>query len=218
MPTQKRDYSKILIVEGVDDKHSVIGLMRHHADWPEARDLWPVWVEIGGSVEEILEDRYLTTEIKASNAHIVGVMLDADAHMEGRYQRVVQICSTLFPDLPAAMPESGLITENNDAKRFGLWIMPDNRSPGDLESFLRYLVPDEEQAFWQLSIKCVGEAVSSGARCRQPHIPKAILYTWLAWHDPPGQSPGLALTRSVLNIRSKSAEPFIKWLKALYML
>ena len=163
MPSQKRDYANILIVEGVDDKHSVIGLMKHHTYWPEERGPWPVWVEVGNSADEILKAGYPTTEIKASNARTVGVMLDADTHMAGRYERIRQLCDALFPSLPREVPQSGLVTEN-DEKRFGVWIMPDNTSQGDLETFLRHLVPNAEEHLWQLACDSVAAAASSGAK------------------------------------------------------
>jgi hypothetical protein len=80
---RKRDYPKILIVEGADDRHSVIGLMRHHIAWPEESERWPVWIEVGNSVDEVLAPAYLTTEIKSSNARIVGVVLDSDLTAAG---------------------------------------------------------------------------------------------------------------------------------------
>lgn len=214
---KKRDFPKILIVEGADDKHSVIGLMGHHIAWPKESERWPVLVDLGNSVDEILAPAYLTTEIKASNARVVGVVLDADQSVSGRYQRVRQLCASLFPSLPDTMPDGGLVVDN-DEKRFGLWVMPDNSSPGDLESFLRYLVPDEQDVPWQLACSSVSEAISHGATCRVPHIPKAELYTWLAWQDPPGYSPGLALTRKILNPKSEYAEPFVRWFRELYLL
>jgi hypothetical protein len=218
VPTQKRDYSKILIVEGADDKHSVIGLMKSHTNWPEKRTGWPVWIEVGNSVDQILEPGYLTTEIKASNARIIGVMLDADTQARGRYQRIQQLCATLFPDLPAHISPGGLITDNGDDKRFGLWLMPDNTGEGALETFLRYLVPSQKEALWKRACGCVVDAISAGAECRGSHVPKASLYTWLAWQDPPGQSPGLALTRKILDPDSEYAEPFVDWFKRLYRL
>ncbi len=217
MPNQKRDYPNILIVEGVDDKHSVIGLMKDHTNWPEERRLWPVWVEVGNSVDQILAAGYLTTEIKASNAKTLGVMLDADIHMAGRYQRIRQLCATLFPSLPDELPQTGLVIEN-DEKRFGVWLMPDNTSQGDLETFLRYLVPDAQEYTWQLACDSVAAAVSGGAKCRDCHVPKANLYTWLAWQDPPGQSPGLALTKKILDPQSKYGDSFVQWFKELYRL
>jgi len=212
--TQKRDYTKILIVEGGDDKHSVISLMKKHTDWPE-KGQYPVWVEVGSSVEQILEPGYLTTEIKASKVRIVGVMLDADTQAHGRYQRVQQLCATIFPNLPTHMPEGGLVVDNED-KRFGLWLMPDNTSEGALETFLRHLVPDHKEALWKQACDSVTAAISAGAECRGNHVPKANLYTWLAWQDPPGQSPGLALIRQILDPHSKHAEAFVSWFKQLY--
>jgi hypothetical protein len=215
--SQKRDYPNILIVEGVDDKHSVIGLMKDHTNWPVERRLWPVWVEVGNSVDQILAAGYLTTEIKASNAKTVGVMLDADIQMAGRYQRIRQLCAEVFPNLPGELPQAGLVIEN-DEKRFGVWLMPDNTSPGDLETFLRYLVPDTQEHLWHLACDSVAAAAAGGAKCRDRHVPKANLYTWLAWQDPPGQSPGLALTKKILDPQSECAGSFVQWFKKLYRL
>jgi hypothetical protein len=96
--------------------------------------------------------------------------------------------------------------------------MPDNTSQGDLETFLRYLVPDRQEPLWKQACDSVIAAVSSGANCRDSHIAKANLYTWLAWQDPPGQSPGFALTRKILDPQSQYAGPFVKWFRELYRL
>lgn len=146
-----------------------------------------------------------------------GVMLDADGHAAGRYQRVKQLCEGLFPELPIALPASGLVCDSDD-KRFGLWIMPDNRADGDIETLLRYLVPDGTEPLWQHACASVQGATEIGARCRKTHIPKANLYTWLAWQDPPGQSPGLALTQKVLDPHSESARAFVAWFMDLFQL
>ncbi len=218
VPTQKREYPKILIVEGADDKHSVIHLMKSHVDWPEERSTWPVWVDVGKSADQILATGYLTTEIKARNAEIIGVMLDADFNSVGRYQRIDQLCRTLFPDLPKDMPKGGLVIENGDGKRFGLWLMPDNTSEGDLETFLRFMVPVEKEALWKQACDFVEAAIANGAECRASHIPKANLYSWLALQDPPGQSPGLALSRRILDPHAAYAQPFVSWFRQLYQI
>ena len=190
--------------------------MKGHVNWPEERSLWPVWVEVGGSAEQILATGYLTAEIKASNVRALGVLLDADVSATGRFQRIRQLCSNLFPNLPGQMPSGGLVAENDEGKRFGLWLMPDNSSPGDLETFLRYLIPGEQERLWEQARENVGTAILNGAPCHAAHIPKANLYTWLAWQDPPGQSPGLALTRNVLDPQSIHARVFVKWFMELY--
>jgi hypothetical protein len=49
-------------------------------------------------------------------------------------------------------------------------------------------------------------------------LPKAFLYTWLAWQDEPGQHPGAALTRKILDPHAASAVPFVNWFRQLYVL
>ena len=218
MRPKKRDYPNLLIVEGPDDKHAVIGLMKAHVDWPQAPESWPVFVEVGNGVAGILADGYLSTELKASHVRSVGVMLDADMNPDRRYERIRQLTAALFPDLPAAIPATGLIVDNEDGKRFGVWLMPDNQAVGDLETFLHYLVPGNQQRLWDFACNSVATARGIGAGCRDVHLTKANLYTWLSWQDPPGQSPGLALTRKILNPKSSYAGAFVGWFKDLFRL
>ena len=206
-----------LIVEGSDGRHSVIGLMRHHVPWPKDRDQAPFWIELGNSVDEILADNFISTHLKARGVEILGVMLDADTTPPGRYQRVYQLCSQLFPSMPKSLEPTGLIAENQ-GKRFGLWVMPDNSSDGSLETFLRHLVPDKSEPIWQLAINSAAQAKAARAAYRESHTDKANLYTWLAWQDPPGQSPGLALTKKFLDPASPSAAHFVAWFRNLYRL
>src|SRR6202023_3166329 len=96
----RHGFQKVLIVEGVDDKHSVIGLMKSHVDWPEEKARWPVYVELGNSVSEILTPAFLTTHFKEAGVTTVGIMLDADTNPAGRYQSIRSTSSKFFSDLP----------------------------------------------------------------------------------------------------------------------
>lgn len=193
--------------------------MKHHTPWPNQRESWPVYVKLGNSISEILGPKYLTTEIKNAQAKIIGVVVDADDNPTSCYYNIRQLCETDFPDLPATMPREGLVVTNDDGKRFSLWIMPNNTDTGDLETFLKNLVSGELQTtLWDQASNCVQTALSMGAECRASHIPKANLYTWLAWQDPPGRSPGESLTKKFLDPHSNHAEPFIAWFKKLYKL
>jgi len=214
----KRLYPNLLIVEGQDDLHSVVGLMQHRIPWSTKPKEWLIYIEVGNSVDEILATGYLTTEVKARHIQTLGVVLDADVHADGRYQRIEQLMSSLFPTLPQEIPRQGLIVENLESKRFGAWLMPDNKNVGSLETFLKYLVPEQQGTLWQQACTSVATARANGAACHDSHITKANLYTWLAWQEPPGQSPGLALTQKILNPHSPHAEPFVAWFKELYHL
>jgi hypothetical protein len=209
---------KQLIVEGPDDLFSVVGLMRAHIDWPTQKESAPVWIEAAGGADKILEPGYLAVKLKTSGLAALGVVLDADTNPHAKYESLRNYCSGLVRGLPREMPTGGLIAENEDQKRFGLWIMPDNTSEGTLETFLRFMVPEDSAPLWALAAESVATARGIGAGCRDCHIDKANLYTWLAWQDPPGQSEGRALTRKILDPHAEGSASFVKWFRDLYRL
>ena len=215
MPNPKENR---LVVEGYEDLYSVVGLMQAHIAWPEDKNEAPVHIQIGKSATEILEHGYLTALLKTQGVRVTGIMLDADTNPKGRYDSLRGICLSMFPGLPEHCPGSGAITENSDNRRLGIWIMPDNVSDGSLETFLKHLVPAHAEPLWRHARASVASARAMGAECRDCHVEKADLFTWLAWQDPPGQYPGRALTKKVLDPHSPSAGSFVKWFRELYEL
>lgn len=207
-----------LLVEGYDDLFSVKGLMQHHINWPDNIDEAPVYIKVGLGVTNILQKDYISALIKESNTKTLGVMLDADLDADNRFTSFRDLCIDHFPNIPKQLPESGLIIEREDGKRIGLWLMPDNVSKGAIEVFLQYLVPDDAKKGWQYAVHSTTEAKKLGCNYRDCHIDKANLYSWLAWQDEPGQYPGHALTRKVLDAKAPSAVPFVKWFLKLYSL
>jgi hypothetical protein len=213
---QGQGRSNRLIVEGHDDLFSVASLMGHHIDWPQDKYKAPVWIVLGNGATEILEDGFLKIHILDPEVKNLGVVFDADLNPTGRYASFRNRCDSFFT-LPRDLPEQGLVVESASiGKRPGLWIMPDNKSDGILETFLKLLVPDADEPTWKYATQCVAEARNIGCKYRDTHIPKADLYTWLAWHDPPGQSPGVSLTKKVLDPHSPNAAVFVKWFRELY--
>ena len=208
--------SRVLIVEGYDDLRSVIGLMEHHVDWPNDKESAPVWIETAGSVEKVLQRGYLTAQLKSANREAVGIILDADLDQDARYQQLKSRCSVLFPSLPDAIPSEGLIAVNGDGLRLGVWIMPDNIAPGILETFLEHLVPESAKQLWDHGVSSVQQAMQMGAQCTDCQLPRAHLYTFLAWQDPPNQSPGVSLSKKILNPNSPKAYLFANWFKTLF--
>jgi hypothetical protein len=213
-----KDTPKRLVVEGNDDKHSVLSLARSRLQWPNKPEDAPVYIDVIGGAEEILKPSYLTTLLKTRELKITGIMLDANTKTESRYERIRKVCSEFFPALPTETATSGVIVANEDQKRFGVWIMPANVSEGDLEIFLKYLVPEQSGPLWKHATECVASAKAAGAPYRDSHVLKANLYTFLAWQDPPGQSPGTAITKKVLDPNSEKATPFVTWFRDLYEL
>lgn len=207
-----------MIVEGPGDLFSVVGLMRSHVDWPEDKRRAPVYINIGKSKTEILAEGVIPQYLKGSAIQTFGVMLDADDNPGSTYRQICRLCVHLFPTLPPELPSDGLIVVNDDGKRFGVWGMPDNVSTGTVETFLKHLVPEAELNSWKHAQDSVRTARDMGCKCRDAHVEKAELYTWLSWQDPPGQSPGLSLTQKALNPSSPSARTFVNWFMQLYEL
>ncbi len=191
--------------------------MEAHVHWPDEIDQCPVFVEVGASVDEILKPAFLKVHIKTSNLKALGIVIDADDKPEARY-RSLKACLKEFPGLPDSLAAGGVVTENSDGKRLGIWVMPDNHSVGCLETFLRYLVPDQSEPLWVQATASVTASREAGAPFRDVHRPKANLYTWLAWQDPPTQHPGVALKRKMLSPYSANAKPFVDWFRSLYKL
>jgi len=191
--------------------------MGDHTPWPEDKHKAPVWIEISNGAEDILRDGFLSVYLKDPEINTLGVMFDADGKPPERYTRVATLCKPFFT-FPKDLPKNGTILENADHKRFGLWVMPDNSSTGDLETFLKYLVPAVGQPAWDYAVVCVAEAKKKGCPYRDAHVAKAHLYTWLAWQDPPSQSSGRALTKYILDPKNSYAADFVKWFMELYKL
>ncbi len=97
-----------------------------------------------------------------------------------------------------------------------MWIMPDNRLSGMLETFLAYLVPTASQSLWTYATEAVAEAKTLGAPYRDVHIDKAKIYTWLAWQAPPGRQLHNAIMERILDPQSPYASGCVDWFRVLY--
>ena len=209
---------KQLLVEGTDDLYAVVGLMEHHVVWHRLTDRAPVFIEPAGSVDELLDATYLSTKFKESGLDILGIMIDADDRPASRWKSFRSLCHHVAPNLPAELPADGVIVDCPTGLRLGFWLMPDCRSDGMLETFLRHLVPISKEPLWELAQKSLQDATTLGAPFREAHTHKASIHTWLAWQDPPGERLGIALTKKILDPHASTAAPFVRWFKELYRL
>ena len=205
-----------MVVEGEEDKFALVQLMGRHIKWSDNKEEAPVWVEVGGSAGEILATGYISSKLKESDVSVLGIVLDADEEITGRWKRIGSLCADIFPIMPDTIPSEGLILENGDGIRFGVWIMPDNKQSGMLETFLQHLVPDGSKPILEYARHTVVEARNKGATCRESHMDKAHVHTWLAWQDPPGQPFGRAITKNIFDPNNAYAAPFISWFRKLY--
>ncbi|MEO5374449.1 MAG: hypothetical protein H7840_09230 [Alphaproteobacteria bacterium] len=210
--------NKHLVVEGADDKHAIIHLMKAQGiTWGEKRPEWPVTLHDAKGVENILDPDKMEALLAIPGAAIIGFVVDADSDFESRWRKLRGACLTRHPQLPESFPAAGLVTENERGQRLGIWIMPDNANKGMLETFLHYLVPGDDNV-WPMAQQAAAKAKENGAPFLPKHAVKADIHTWLAWQDPPGQSFGLALTKNALDPASPTAQPFVAWFCDLFQI
>ena len=214
-----RPHLKKLLVEGEEDKRVIPELMEANGiPWGPTPDHAPAFIQPYDGIDNLLKPGLIATELKASGLQTLGIIADADEDAMERWRRIRSRCLPYFPGIPEALPETGLIQANASGLTLGIWIMPDNRLRGMLETFLAYLVPSASQAVWSYASEAFGEAQERGARCKAVHADKARIHTWLAWQDPPGRPLHNAVMERILDPRMSYAQRFVSWFRSLYQL
>ena len=202
---------RILLVEGIDDQHVMNRIC-------ESRGI-PGFDEVTqlGGVEELLSHIPVRLLSNAAEDEIIAVVIDADEDLESRWQSVRdRFAEAEYDNLPGQPDPNGTIFNpplGSWLPRAGVWLMPDNRTPGILEDFLRFLVPQPSALF--------DHAVASVDSIPNPLFrpvdePKALLYTWLAWQETPGRPFGTALTAHFLDSGAPEVDRLVSWLERLF--
>lgn len=149
---------------------------------------------------------------------VIGVVVDADSDCASSYQKVKEILKIYSYELPDVLPKDGLSTMpiNDNEPRLGIWIMPDNISPGMVEDFALTLV-EPTDVLIQKAESVIVEIEKEGiGRYRKVHRSKAKIHTYLAWNDEPGMPIGQAVTKKVLISESESAMEFSNWIRRVF--
>ena len=208
--------SKKLIVEGNQDKRVVPELMEANGiPWGESANDAVVYIEDYGS-DGFIDADFISTELKASGLIALGLLVDADDDLSARWKSIRNACLRSIPDIPEDLPESGLIHALDSGIKFGVWIMPDNKTQGMLETFLTYLIPTASEPLWEYAQEVSQEASKKGAPYIEAHYDKACIYAWLAWQAPPGRQLHNAITEKILEPTRIEAQNFVSWFKKLY--
>ena len=203
---------RILLVEGADDEH----VLKHICGTRGVPQLDNV--KSHGGVDQLLDS--FPVRLKASeDGDIVGVVIDADTDMASRWQSLRDRLSRVgYADVPDRPASDGTILDppaGTLLPRVGIWIMPDNRTTGILEDFLRFLVPEGSRLFEHVESSVA--AIPQGERRFSPLAePKAIIHTWLAWQEEPGKPLGTSITARYLDPGVAQVDVLVSWLNRLF--
>lgn len=199
--------SKILFVEGRDDVHVVDYLQKQKLPTLSFK------IEDKKGVERLI--KAISPEIKDSNHTAVGFLLDANDDLAGRWRVVskelqkMDICAPQDPS-PKGMVVPGL----SPLSRVGVWLMPDNQSAGELEDFVRSMIPEDDLA-WRSARRYIQGIPEGERKFRPKKTSRAELYAWLATRENPGLM-GLAIHRGDLKTDGPLCAAFLAWLEALF--
>lgn len=198
---------RILLVEGQDDKHVVRHICRR-------REYLPPHVEDKGGIDRLLDS--ISPELKVSGRQAVGILLDANDDPEARWTSIRDRLSKVGVTLPEGPGPHGTIADDaGDLPRVGIWLMPDNVSPGALEHFVERMIPSDD-AVWPLSRQYIEGIPEEHRRFKKSHSQKAKIHAWLAARETPGLLMGTAISSEDLQLDGDLVEKFVAWLQELF--
>lgn len=195
---------RVLLVEGVSDKHVVRHLRDRHSDVPQFEIL-----DKGGFPDLC---GAIGPEIKASGRLAVGILTDANDDPAARWQEIAGRLRRTQVTPPAGMETSGAVVEGRP--RVGIWLMPDNESAGELEDFVAKLIPDGDPV-WPRARSYIDDIPMAERKFAAGKVLRARVHAWLAARTEP-RLMGAAIGAGDLDAAAPLAEKFADWLRSVF--
>lgn len=200
--------SRLLLVEGESDVAVALHLWRrlHHGDDP------PFTIEAANGITGILER--IEAEVDAPGRTHLGFVIDADDDPDERWAALkgkLQLASISTGDLST----DGLRVRGTMPKAVGVWMMPDNEQAGELEDFLREMIPQAD-LLWPVTEACIKEIMKVDRRFATGEQLRAEIHSWLAVQDRPGM-PGPAIKSGLLSIDGDLAQRYGRWMERIFI-
>ena len=201
---------RALFVEGQDDLHAL-----RHLLWRRGVQLDDIAIEKRGGATTML--RVIAPEVRARTGGVIGFVIDANDQPRDRWRAVANRLREVRVDVDGELPsEQGFIGKSGYyGTRVGVWLMPDNLSPGAIENFLRDLIASDD-ALFGLATDATRRATKLGASFKPGDRRKAELHSWLAWQREPGLPYGTAIRARYFSDASPAADRFLDWFCELF--
>ena len=196
--------SLVLLVEGRDDRSVVAALCERVRFEPE------FLIKEKQGVDTLI--RSLDTEAMTTGLLAMGVIVDANDSVESRWQAVSGSLAEAGIRLPAAPEQSGTIVDGEP--RVGIWLMPHNQSPGELEDFVEKMIPPADLV-WPRAQSYIDGIPESDRKFAPGKILRARVHAWLAAREEPRQM-GQAVMARDLNVDVAICQEFLCWLRRLF--
>lgn len=195
---------RVLLVEGPNDKHVVRHLRNRHQAIPE------FCIRDKGGIEGLLED--IGLEILAPSRKAIGILVDANDDLDARWNAVANRLQEESIEVPNSPELTGTIIDSNP--RVGIWLMPNNTSPGELENFVSEMIPNDDPV-WPLSEDYIDGIPEKARKFTEKKILRAKIHAWLATREDPRQM-GVAIRAQDLHVDGPLSTTFASWLRELF--
>ncbi|MFN4257122.1 MAG: DUF3226 domain-containing protein [Saprospiraceae bacterium] len=164
---------------------------------------------------------YVDEVAKTADLQAFAIVVDADSDVAATWQSVCDKLKNVgYSELPTSPDLSGTVhaDTNPDLPKVGIWLMPDNQNPGEIEDFFLQLIPAGDG-----TLEAVSPAVQDLIDRKQNLFPdsdrsKAEAHTWLAWQKEPGRSMGVALKNGWADAKSPLASKLADWFALVFEL
>lgn len=196
--------SRLLIVEGYDDKHVVMHFLKR------SKSSLNFPIKPVGGYSKLLQ--CISAEIKAPGRKRLGFLLDADDQLDDHWKGVRARLKQAGVMPPDKLSQNGCIF--GDELTVGVWIMPNNMSNGELENFVIEMVP-EDDPIWPMSEQYIDSIPKDKRKFAIAKTDKTILNVWLSTRKEPGRM-GAAIGAGDLDVSNRLSASFLHWLENLF--
>ena len=198
---------RVLLVEGQDDEHVVKHLyLRSHP-------ILPFHIENKSNVDTLLDS--IKQEIRVPDRKAVGILVDANASLSNRWKAVANRLEQAGLEVPHHPEPTGTIIDGTTrTPRVGIWLMPDNVSPGELENFVSEMIPEDDPV-WPLAEDYIDGIPEDDRKFIEKKIPRAKVHAWLATREEP-RKMGVAIRAQDLHVDGPLSTRFANWLRQLF--
>lgn len=216
-----RKQSSILLVEGVADKNFFEHLCRKlHIN---SSVIVSSPRDFGGNYDTkgAIFNTLPTLLDQMADGHLIhlAAIVDSDAPQNGGGQvatldRFASLVGTYGFDQRHKVGEGGgfLFHHVDGLSPVGLWLMPDNKTDGTIEDFVKASLVDSQRARFANAATAVAKSERPFA-FKPTHLVKAEIATWMAWQKVPGQGIFACVRDELVDLEKDEFKRLILWLQ-----
>ena len=196
---------RILLVEGPNDKHVVWQVCNRYPALPD------FCIQERNGVNEVLNS--IGSELIVPGQQALGILVDSDESLQSRWDEITYQLREEGITPPSSPSRDGTIITAG-SQRVGVWLMPDNQAPGELEDFVSQMIPAGDPV-WPLAQQYIAGIPPSARKFAAGKSMRAQIYAWLAARADPRQM-GSAIGAHDLLVDGELCQKFTTWLARLF--